>query len=297
MATNGKRYSISVCVIAQNNEGIIRRCLDSCTWANEIILVDGGSTDATVEIAREYGARVYMRPYDFSAHQYNYGAARADSDWVFVVDSDEVITPQLAEEIQQLLGGPQPPYSAYKVPRKLIDHGQWLPCCGTYPDSTVRLFAAGQFAYALARVHAGGLEKERYGVLRHPLLHYSFADLADHIARMNRHTTRAALDAYDRGRRPGYAYLLARFCLGFWYEYLVRGGIRHGVPGLMYSVVRATEVFTKYAKVWELANGTSAIDLESETARKQAADRSILEDEKQPDFLRQHAAEGKAINQ
>ena len=289
MATNRKANSISVCITAQNNEAIIRRCLDSCTWADEIVLVDGGSTDATVDIAREYGARVYVRPYDHSAHQVNYGIARMQSEWNLLLDSDEVISPELAEEIQQLLRDSEAPYRAYKVPIKLIDHGRWLPCCGTYPDHTVRLFATGHFAYALDRVHPVELYERPCGLLRHPILHYSFADLADHITRMNGYTTHAALDHYHRGYRPKGPYLLARFCLGFWYEYLVRGGIRHGVPGLMYSVVRATEVFTKYAKVWELADGTSSIDIESEMARKQMSDRSILDDERQLEFLREHA--------
>ncbi len=203
------------------------------------------------------------------------------------MDCDEQVSPELAEEIQQLLAAGPPPYDIYKIPRKLVDHGRWLRCCGTYPDYQLRFFRTGHTVRTLGRVHDSSVPNEPCGKLRNAILHYSFDDLADHIARMNQYTTLSALDYYHRGKRPGLLYLLARFWLTFGQEYLLRGGIREGIPGLMYSVVRATEVFTKYAKVWELADGTSSIDIEAELARKQAADKDILADERQPELLRE----------
>ncbi len=283
---SGGRDTVSVCIIAQDCEHIIRRCLDSCTWADEIVFVDGGSTDATIDIAREYSSVIYERPFDYDAHQHNYAIARANSDWTFVLDSDEVIPPELAEEVHQLIGSSPPSYNVYKVPRKLIDHGRWLRCCGTYPDYQVRFFCTGHFVYALDRVHPRGILKEPCGLLHNAILHYSFDDLADHIDRINRWSTMSALDYYHQGKRPSGLYLFVRFWVTFWHEYVLRSGIRDGIAGLMYSVVRAAESFTKYAKVWEMANGTSAMDLEGELARKRAADRDLLADERQPDLLR-----------
>ena len=276
--------TVSVCIMAQNAEKYLRRCLDSCVWADEIVLVDGGSTDATADVAREYDAQVYTRPFDYFAHQRNYTLARASCTWTLSLDSDEQVSPELAEEIQQLLAAGSPPYSIYKIPRKLIDHGRWLR--SEYPDYQVCFFRTGHTVRTLGRMHNPAVLNEPCGKLCNAILHYSFDDLADHIDRMNRYTTLSAIDCYERGRRPGLPYLLARFHLTFWQEYLLRGGIREGVPGLMYSVVRATEVFAKYAKVWELADGTSSVDIEAERARKQEADRDILADERQSKLIR-----------
>ncbi len=204
-----------------------------------------------------------------------------------MLDTDEVISPELADEIQILLAG-SPEHDAYQVSRRLMDHGRWLRCCGTWPNYCVRLFRPGKFVYKLERVHAGGMPKGPYGRLQNSILHYSFTDLGHHLRRMDRLTKEAALKAYENGKRPGWWYLFVRFGFTFWREFLLRGGIREGVPGLMYSVVRATEVFTKYAKVWELHDGTSGIDLEAEMRKKRQADRDILSDPKQPPLLTQN---------
>jgi len=277
--------TVSVCIMAQDNEDCLGRCLKSCSWADEIVVVDGGSTDSTVGIAKEYGAKVYCRPFDYFAHQRNFALARATCTWTFSLDADEQVSPELAEEIRQLLAAGSPPHNIYRVPRKLIDHDRWLR--SDYPDYQVRFFRTGHSVRTLGRMHNPAVRNEPWGKLRNPLLHYMLADLADHIDRMNRYTTLSAIDKYERGRRPGLAYLLARFHLTFWQEYLLRGGIRDGVPGLMFSVLRATEVFAKYAKVWELATGTSSVDMKAERERKQAADQSLLADELQPGIIRE----------
>ena len=282
----GNSGTITVCIIAQDNEDIIRRCLDSCTWADEIVLVDGGSTDSTADIARRYGAQVYTRSFDYCAHQKDHALARASSQWTFLLDSDEVIPPELAGEVRQIAGSPSPEYNVYQVPRKLIDHGRWLRCCGTYPDWQYRFFRTGYLVLNLRRAHAGAIFGGATGRLDNAIIHYSFADYDDHMRRVISRTTLSALDYYQSGQRPGLLFLLAKFLLTFWHEYLVRGGIRAGIPGLMYSVARTVESFSKYAKVWEFANGTSALDLDAEVAHKRAADLDILSDEQQPELVR-----------
>ena len=276
-------------MIGQDNQGSVERALASCAWADEIVFVDGGSSDATAEIARASGARVYVRPFDYTAHQKNYCLARATGEWTFLLDTDEVISPELAAEVRAIASRPIPDYSLYHAPRKLIDHRRWLPCCGTYPDWQLRFFRTGHYALELRRAHAGGVFAEPVGKLRHPILHYSFHDLDSHMRRITDRTTLSALDYYERGCRPRGPFLFLKFFFTFWHEYCTRGGVRCGVPGLMYAAVRAVESFSKYAKVWELANDTSALDLSWELAHKQAADLALLADELQPQLLREWA--------
>ncbi len=290
----GNSGTITVCIIAQDNEDIIRRCLDSCTWADEIVFVDGGSTDATPDIARRYGAKVYTRSFDYCAHQKNYALARANGEWTLLVDSDEVVSPELADEVRQIAGSSSTEHNVYQVPRKLIDHGRWLRCCGTYPDWQYRFFRTGYLVLNLRRAHAGAIFDGVAGRLNNAIIHYSFADYNHHMWRVISRTTLSALDYYQSGQRPGLLCLLAKFVLTFWHEYLVRRGIRDGIPGLMYSVARTVESFSKYAKVWEFANGTSALDLDVELAHKRAADLDILSDERQPELVRRAPLNTKA---
>jgi len=282
---SGNSGTITVCVIAQDNEDIIQRCLESCAWADEIVFVDGGSTDATPDIARRYGAQVYTRSFDYCAHQKNYALARANGEWTLLVDSDEVVSPELADEVRQIAAASSPEYNVYQVPRKLIDHGRWLRCCGTYPDWQYRFFRTGNLVLSFKRVHTQAIFDGPAGKLKNALIHHSFDDYQDHIERALRWTTLSALDYYQAGGRPGTLYLLGKFVLTFWYEYLVRGGIRDGVPGLVYAAARTVESFSKYAKAWEFATGTSALGLDAEIARRQAADESILSDERQPELI------------
>jgi glycosyltransferase involved in cell wall biosynthesis len=249
--------SLSVVLITLNEAANLPRTLKSVSWAQEIVVVDSGSTDATVEIARAAGARVFEDTWKGFAAQKNSAIAHASGQWVLSLDADEEVSPELAREIQTLLAG-DPTFSAYRIPRLNHFLGRPLRHGGYWPDPKLRLFCSGAARFAERPVHetmetAGPVE-----TLKNPLLHRCYPTLEDYIEHMNRYSSVAAQMLVDSGRAPrSFPALVWSALLNpaatFIYNYVVRLGFLDGREGLLQHLNHSVYIHWKFVKAWKTA--------------------------------------------
>jgi glycosyltransferase involved in cell wall biosynthesis len=248
---NRRVPKVSATIITLNEAEHIGDAIDSVSWADEIVVVDSGSTDGTVDIARTRGARVSARAWTGYVDQKNHAASLASHDWIVSLDADERVTPGLAAEIQTLLRS-EPPRRGYRVPRVTLYLGRWIRTTDFYPDYQARLYdrRAGRWRGDLVHesVHVDG----GVGYLRGELQHYSFRDITDHVARINHYSTLAARQLHAAGRRATAVDVLVHPLAAFLRNYVLRRGFLDGSAGLAISILNAYSVFLKFAKLWEL---------------------------------------------
>ena len=242
---------LSVTIITLNEADHIAAAIDSASWADEIIVVDSGSVDATVEIASGKGVRVEHRGWTGWIDQKNHAASLASHDWIFSLDADERITPALASEIRALLAS-EPPLRGYRAPRVAFHLGRWIRTTDFYPDYQTRLYDRRAARWQGTYVHESVTVAGGAGRLKGEIEHYSFRDLRDQIERVNTYTTLAARQMYERGRRASVADLLVHPPAAFLRNYVLRRGFLDGGVGLTISLMNAYSVFLKFAKLREL---------------------------------------------
>jgi glycosyltransferase involved in cell wall biosynthesis len=247
---------LTVTVITYNEADHIAAALDSVSWADEIIVVDSGSTDDTVAIARSKDVRVETRAWSGYIDQKNFAHLLASNDWIFSLDADERITPALAGEIHALLAT-EPSRKGYRVPRVAYHLGRWVRTTDFYPDYQTRLYDRRSARWTGLYVHESVSVNGGPGQLVNELQHYSFRDLRDQLDRINHYTTLAARQMYERGQRTGPLAIIAHPPAAFLRNYVLRRGILDGTVGLMISLMNSYSVFLKFAKLWELQNSQS----------------------------------------
>lgn len=243
--------AISVTIITLNEADHVGAAIESASWADEVIVVDSGSTDETVAIARAKGARVEARAWTGYVDQKNFAAGLARYDWIFSLDADERITPELAAEIRALLAS-GPPLAGYRVPRVTHHLGQWIRTTDFYPDYQTRLYDRRRARWRGKYVHESVEVDGGSGRLEHELHHYSYRDLNDHIARIHHYTTLAARQMHESGRRASTFDLLVHPPAAFLRNYILRRGVLDGAAGLTLSILNSYAVFLKFAKLREL---------------------------------------------
>jgi len=243
--------SLSVVIITLNEEANLARTLPSVAWADEIVIVDSGSTDRTREIAASFGAKFFVEPWKGFAAQKNSALEKASGDWILALDADEEVEPALAEEIRQTLAA-APSQAGFWIPRKNFFLGRWIRHGGFYPDPKLRLFrrGAGQFEDRLVHedIHLDGPTAR----LKNHLLHHAYPTLESYLEHMNRYSSLGAEMAGAR-RRVGFSFanIVLRPRLTFFYNYILRGGFLDGREGLLLHLYHADYVSWKYAKAWE----------------------------------------------
>jgi glycosyltransferase involved in cell wall biosynthesis len=241
---------LSVTIITLNEAAHIGAAIDSVSWADDIIVVDAGSTDDTVAIARAKGARVEVRDWPGYAAQKQYATSLATHDWIFSLDADERVTPELAREIRAVLEAGPTAYG-YRVPRVTFHLGRWIRTTDFYPDYQTRLFDRRHARWQGRLVHESVQVDGPRGHLRAELQHYSFRDLADQIDRVNAYSSLSAQQMFEAGRRSGPLHLLVHPLAAFLRNYVLRRGFTDGTVGLTISLVNSYGVFLKFAKLWE----------------------------------------------
>jgi glycosyltransferase involved in cell wall biosynthesis len=249
--------TLSVAIVAHNEELNIARTLESVRWADEIVLVDAVSTDRTREIAETFGARVIVEPWRGYVAQKNYALELCTQDWILSLDADEVVEPELAEEIRGISSGAAP-FAGYSVPRKNLFLGRWIKHGGFYPDRKLRLFRRGE-GYSTGfdpHDHFELRNRQPEGRLQHALVHHTYPALTLYIEHMNRYSSLGAQNALSKGQSGGLWNVLVRPAATFLYNYFFRLGFLDGREGLLLNLYHAGYVSWKYAKLWEMQRKT-----------------------------------------
>lgn len=250
VASIPQKLALSVAVIALDAEAQIGDLLASVDFADEVLVVDSGSRDATVQIAEAHGARVVHKEWMGYGRQKQFAVQEAKHDWVLCLDVDERVTPRLAQAIRAALAGEH--YRAWRMARRNRFLGTWLAHGEGYPDWSLRLFHRAHASWSNDDVHEAVLTTAEVGRLEGDLLHDSAEDVATYMAKQNRYTTLHAQALYRQGVRAGYATLFVNPLVRFVKFYVLKLGFLDGGPGFAHVVIGCNNTFHKYLKLIEL---------------------------------------------
>jgi glycosyltransferase involved in cell wall biosynthesis len=255
-----QRKTLSIAMIAMNEEANLPRTLESVKWADEIIVVDSGSRDRTIEIAKSFGAKTSYHAFGGHGEQKNVALGLCTSDWVLLLDADEVLTPELQQEIRGLLGA-EPKFDAYWIPRLNLYFGKWIRHGGFYPDRKLRLFKRG--AARLSEgvgPHSTPQFTGPRGKLRGDMLHYAYPTMGIYLEHMNRYSSEIAKLLHQSGKDskalPAFLWnTVLNPAATFVYNYFFRLGFLDGREGLILHINHSVYIHWKYIKAWRLGQG------------------------------------------
>jgi len=244
------KLPLTVAIIALNASSQIGPCLASVGFADEVLVVDSGSTDGTADVARRHGARVESKEWLGFGRQKQHAVSIARNDWVLCLDVDERVTGEMARSVREALANRR--YHAWRVARRNRFLGRWLGHGEGYPDWTVRLFHRAHASWSNDEVHEAVLTTAEVGRLEGDLLHDSAEDVATYMTKQNRYTTLHAEALFRQGVRASYWRLLASPLARFVKFYFLRLGFLDGGPGFAHIVIGCNNSFHKYLKLIEL---------------------------------------------
>lgn len=243
---------ISATVITFNEEHNIAEALESLVWADEIIVVDRESSDRTVEVARQFTDRVFLRKWQGYSSQKNFAAAQARNEWIFSLDADERVSPELAAEIGHLSRQPEPDVAAFEMPRLTFYLGRWIKHSGWYPDRKVRLYDRRRGRWRGDYVHEALEVNGPVKRLNGEILHFTVRDASEHHTRLDRYTTLAAEQAHVNGKRASIASVVLSPIAAFIRSYFLKLGFLDGVQGFIIARFAAHYAFLKNLKLREM---------------------------------------------
>lgn len=250
--------TVSVVIITKNEEANLVRTLASVTWAEERIVMDSGSTDRTLEIARQHGAEIFQETWKGYAGQKNSAMAKASGDWVLSLDADEEVSPELATKIREVTRRTESDVSGYFIGRRNFFLGRWIRHGGFYPDRKLRLFRRGKGKFAERAVHETMQVEGATAILSGDLIHNAYPTLTSYIETMNRYSSLGAEVVAARRQTSSsfFAFLINvyyRPALNLSWNYIFRGGFMDGREGFLLHLYHNVYVSWKYAKAWEAA--------------------------------------------
>ena len=248
------RLPISVTIIALNEESHIRKAIESVQWAQEVIVVDSGSTDRTVEIAQALGAHVIYHKWAGYGQQKNFAQDQASNDWVLNIDADEEVSPECRDEILRLLEAISTqglPIKGASIPRKTFYLGRWIKHGGWYPNSLIRLAHRRYARWSEPHVHEQLIVQGETKKLQSPLHHYAFSSIEEQIHTNLRFSRLGTQDLIKKGKKPSLLKLIFKPIGKFIETYWIKRGFLDGLPGFIISVNAAHSMFLKYAYLME----------------------------------------------
>lgn len=244
--------SLSVIIIAQNEAEAIRDCLESVAWVDEIVVVDSGSTDGTVEICRELGARVQQADWPGFGPQKNRALALATCEWVLSLDADERVSPELRAEIEYAIAHPGQ-NTSFRMPRLSSYCGRFMRHSGWWPDYVTRVFKRGHARFSDDPVHERLIINGPVETLKNHLLHYSFIDFEEVLHKVDRYSTAGALMLHRQNGKASLSKAILHGLAAFMRTYILRRGFLDGREGFMLAVSNAEGTYYRYLKLMLLA--------------------------------------------
>lgn len=239
---------LSAIIITQNEAGNIADCLDTLAFCDERIVVDGGSTDRTVQIAQDKGARVVSHPFEGFGAQKEYARSLAAGDWVLSIDADERVSPALAREIGDAIAGTGA--IAYELPRRSTFCGRPMNHSGWFPDYVLRLFRREAGLFSDDIVHERVICQGKVARLNEPLTHHPVLRIEDALSRMDRYSTAGAEQLLAKGRRVTFMSGIFHGLWTFFRTYILRAGILDGREGFLLAAANAEGTYYRYMKAW-----------------------------------------------
>lgn len=245
------KVMLSVVVIAKNEEKNIRECLDSVKWADEIVVVDDNSTDKTVEISQEYTDKVFEKKMDIEGRHRNWAYAQAKHSWVFSLDADERVTPELKEQIIEAISNPGE-FKGFAIPRRNYIGDYWVKHGGWYPSAQLKLFKKELFKWEEVEVHPRAFLQGPSKSLTADLIHYSYKDFEDFLNKMNRQTTWEAVKLAKSKKGMGPVRATRRTIDRFFRMFLRKKAYKDGFTGFVLSIFASFYQIISYAKYREI---------------------------------------------
>lgn len=247
------RPPVSAVLITRNADRLLGEVLTALAWCDEILVVDSGSSDRTLEIAKAHDARTLHHGFEGYGPQKAWAVTQATHDWVLVVDADEIVTPELAREIESRLERDAAAHAGYEIPISLVFLGRLMRHGGEYRMPHLRLYDRRRGNYNQNRVHERVELDGPVGRLEQHILHDSYGSIEAYFNKFNDYTTAGARDLKARGKTASVATVVLRFPLTFIRQYFLRGHILNGYPGFVWSLFSAMYPAVKYAKLRELS--------------------------------------------
>jgi len=242
---------ISALAITYNEEANIEKFILCLSFADEIIIVDSNSTDNTVSLATELGAKVLVRDFDNFSNQKNFALQQANNEWVVFFDLDETISKELAEEIKSTIKNPKNT-DAYMVKRNFYFMGKHIKYSGFQNDTVVRVFKKSKAKYSSNLVHETLEVDGDIGKLKHKCNHYSYKGFDHYNNKLTQYSKLQAQSLYNKNVRPNLYHFLVRPCYRFWHQYLIRLGFLDGKEGFILAYTSAFSVFKRYLYLWTM---------------------------------------------
>lgn len=244
---------ITVTVICKNEEKNIRRCLESAKWADEMIIIDSGSTDSTTKIAREYTSNIEIIDWEGYSHSRKIALGKVRTEWVLPLDADEEITKELKEEILEVIKSGSKEINGYRIPRKSFFLNKWIKHCGWYPGYQMRLCRTKYTTVADRLVHEGYLIEGKTGTLKNDINHYTVNSIYEFTAKINEYSTLQAIEKASR-KKVGFKEIYFNNISAFYQHFIFKKGFLDGVHGLMVSMFDLITNVLTYMKIYEMQN-------------------------------------------
>jgi glycosyltransferase involved in cell wall biosynthesis len=247
-----EKVPLSVAIITRNEEENIQACLESVSFAGQIIIVDSGSTDKTLEIAAEFGCEIYSEEWHGFGRQKQTALGKCRLPWILVLDADERIPPQTAEIIKKIATDPQTFETGFSFPRKNYFQGRWIKHAGWWPDRIVRLFRKDVGQMTTVSVHEAVEIQGIVSSLKVPIEHFTESSFTRILQKIDKYSTMGAYEAYKEGKNSSIFSAFTRAFFTFIQNYFLRLGLLDGKQGLTLAVTDSINKFFKYAKLSEL---------------------------------------------